>query len=374
MVAFQPIGDKKMQSHIGENVPMNQSNVYQQSMKQSNISHQSAKRSNIEQQQNLEQKQSVNKSKNQQSSIEGNSGGFLSFTETSNKKQTNINQKSNHPSMLHESNIPPQQQYPSYHESQMKQSNINVEHIQSNIIPQSIHQNSQMQQSNMNRQSNKLSNINQQSINQASQMKQSNMYQQSTNQSNFPHQSIQQTNIVQTNMYNQSVKKSDIPSQQSIHQTKMQQSNANAIPKQSIYETKILQSNMYNQSLNNTNNNIPNSSSIKNSGQPNYNRQSNQLVPSTHQSKVEQSNPYQQSFPQTKMEEPFPNEYNLMNSAKGIRNDSFPTASNIGKNIAKTSLPQNSNPFSFNNNNSMKNSELPTYEEKIVKSNVQIFK
>ena len=78
------------------------------------------------------------------------------------------------------------------------------------------------------------------------------------------------------------------------------------------------------------------------------------IPPSTHQSKINGSNAYNQSNYQK-------SGYNNNISQKG--NDSFPTSKMPGKNIAKTAMPEN--PFGFN----QKGSQLPMLAEKIMKSN-----
>jgi hypothetical protein len=95
-------------------------------------------------------------------------------------------------------------------------------------------------------------------------------------------------------------------------------------------------------------------------------KQSNIITPSSHhQSKVKESKGYNQSL------KPSNNgDFTSMNNnVNASNNNSFPMISNVNQNIAKT-VP---NPFNYNKQ-VMQGSEVPTVEEKIIKSTVEIFK
>ena len=120
----------------------------------------------------------------------------------------------------------------------------------------------------------------------------------------------------------------------------------------SIYETKMINN------IPNINNSIPNNIQIST-------QQSNRIVSSSHQSKPNQSNANNQNIRQVKSG--YNNNVgNIMQ--KNNNNYNFALSNILGNNMAKTALPQN--PFALN----QKGSELPTLEEKIMKSTAEIFK
>ena len=130
-------------------------------------------------------------------------------------------------------------------------------------------------------------------------------------QSNVPLQSVHQTKAQQSIMNNQSTQKSNIP------------------PIQTIYQTQAKQSNM---------NNYPSSAMAHNSIQQTRANQSNMIAASNQQVIVQQSNAYKQSAQQSRI----PNyaQSNIIKRPNNV-NDGFPTSSNIGQNIANTTLPIN---------------------------------
>ena len=110
----------------------------------------------------------------------------------------------------------------------------------------------------------------------------------------------------------------------------------------SIHETKMLNN------VTNINNSIPDNIQIST-------QQSNRIVSSTHQTKVNQSNVYNQNINQVKL---WYNN-NFGNTCKN-NNYFFPISNITGKKVAKIALAQNN--FALN----QKVSELPTLEEKIM--------
>ena len=264
-----------------------------QSTHQSNIPGQSIKQSNVPQGLNF-----------------GNTIYETTMLNQQSIKQTNIPKQSqnNNYNMSQQSIKQSEKGYPSYHQSKM--------------------------QSQLNKQSN---------IQQQSNMMQQNQY----NQSNIPPQSSSHQSQMnnQNNMYNQSIKQSNnnnLPIG-TIYETKMlnNQSNINNLPVGTIYETKML-------------NNQSNINNIQNNTQISSQQNNNIVPPSTHQSKVNGSNAYNQSNYQN-------SGYN--NNISQKRNDSFPTSNMPGKNVAKTAMPEN--PFGLN----QEGSQLPMLAEKIMKSN-----
>ena len=296
------IHNSSKQSMTSQNPPMNQSNMYQQSMKQSNVPHQSTHPSQLQMQ------------------------------------QSNVPHQSTHPSQLQmqQSNMYNQSSKQSTHSSKVNKSNIDNNNKSSVKPPLPSYHQSQAQS--------KINNIN-------------NEYNNSIKKSGQPPQSIHQTGMQQSNMYNQSTKKSNLP-QKSSHSSQFNNninntniSNPTALINTGIYETQIIGSNI--------NNSIPGEFTEKSSQM----NKSNKQVISTHVSK---SSKIKKSEVNNQMNvEPQPGEYNIMNNRSNVDNNnnvSLPPGSQMGNNMGKTGI--SNNPFN-ENFNSMKGSGLPTIEQKI---------
>ena len=201
---------------------------------------------------------------------------------------------------------------PSYHESQIKKSNNNASNIKKNpigvyettLMPSTI-------QSNINNNSsinNNTNNIKKNPIG---------VYETTLMPSTI------QSNINNNSSINNNSLKKNIDNNFSKYNSKI--SNGKAINKNPIgvYETTLMPSTIQN-NINNNNN-------------YNYNLNNN-LVPSVHVTKVKESNISKMSV------EPKPGEYNIMNNKTTMgdySNPSFPTQSNIGKNMGKSENPPN---------------------------------
>ena len=122
--------------------------------------------------------------------------------------------------------------------------------------------------------------------------------------------------------------------QQPVHQSHYNKSN---IPQQSV-QSNYKQSNISQHQVNQSNMprqsnmcNIPSGSMAKNSVQ--QIKQSNTVIASNQRTLMQQSNAYNQSIQQSNM--------GVLINRKNNIHDSFPSASNIGKSLTNSSLPQN---------------------------------
>ena len=364
---------------------INQSNI-QSTMKKSNYPNQSNIHSHIDnnksvypskvhQSNNPQQSISSNKNfkesnqmKMQQSNLNNNQS-----TKNSNisQNQSNVHQSSSNQS-INNQNIPNNQSnmyqqsmkqsnaYPPYSQSKFQKSNIPHEsQIQSKMSQKSqMNNNQSSKQSKLSNTRNDIDN-NQFSIN-------SKISTNNKNISNYPNFSSVQKSNVNNNM-NSKINKNPI----GVYETTMMpstigglnnnnKSNINMNSKINknpigVYETTMMPSNIEGLNNNKSNNNMYSkikknpigvyetalmSSSIEGSNNNVDNKSLNiQYAPSVHVSKVNESNTNNKISV-----EPQPGEYNIMNNKTTMDNytiDSFPTESNAGKRLTKTSIQPN---------------------------------